>query len=369
MPLDNTPVRSFATALPRRRGQSCGRPPAPPATGGSLGITPHCSGAVDTMQGRLTPRLVLAMLRRSRFTAPILTRLRSAGTATARVPAWRSAALGMVLAALPWAAGANLLVNAGFETQFDVPLGSSGLVGNDGSVQQPTSSSFDVQAPANWSASRWSVLQVAGGTCSELAPAYSPALLCPGYDPSDPTKNRWYASVSNGPGYDNPAVSALFQQVLLQPGSYRFGGMTSLRIWSDAIESGAIVNQTKAQMDVLLGLSVLATIDLSPSTLTAADFSLFSTGSDTGFFRSSPFMAHEGVFTLGGADPQNVTFRLSVDIPQGDNRQQSLRVRADNVFIEPTRLDPQPVPAPGALALAGLGLGLLMVTRRRACRT
>lgn len=283
-------------------------------------------------------------------------------------------ALGVALIAAPRAAEANLLLNGSLEATVTVKRGSSGFP----VPAPPGTPDFDeVIGFQSWAVSAHNRL---GGIAGSACPAAF-GLGCSG-------KGNWVATVNSSlPSGALPTPVAMYQTVGLQAGAYRFGGDFAMSIFAVAvgdIETEAFlriyaggITFDSFGVPTIAGGSVLAAIDLSPGRFDPNDFFIEGMGlSPVG--KSRRFETFDEVFTL--ASDSLVTMQVVI-LPKrtkpvamppyndtgsaGLVQATNLTLWADNLFIEPTRLEPQPVPAPGALGLFAVALAGLVAVRRR----
>jgi hypothetical protein len=232
----------------------------------------------------------------------------------------------------------------------------------------------------NWAASAWNGLSGAeGGSCPITVFGLNGCIL-----------RGNVADIQDSlPAGALPRPVALYQTVELQPGAYRFGGDFAMSIVNLSlgdnesqaflrIYQGSIVLDGTDPRNPPIGATgaLLASIDLSPGQFANTELNLVHGILNNLLAR--PFETFEGLFEITGTDPVDVTMQLVV-LPKrttpitsppyindpGAARIQatSLRVYADNLFIERTRL--QPVPAPGALGVFAVALAGLVAVRRR----
>lgn len=285
--------------------------------------------------------------------------------------------LAATLALAPAAAQANVLLNGSFENTVIVGSSAGG---------------FPVPAPPNipdydktiafqhWAASAYNRL---GGIDGFACPAAF-AFGCIG-------KGNWVATLNSSlPKEALPMPVAMYQTVGLQAGAYRFGGDFAMSMFAAAVGD----NETEAFLRIhaggiafdsvgvptIAGGSLLAAIDLSPGRFDPSEFFIEGQGlSPVG--KSRQFQTFEDVFLL--ANDSLVTMQIvilpkrtkPVTVPPYNDTGSAglilatnLTLWADNLFIERTRLPPEPpeaVPAPGALGLFAVALAGLAAARRR----
>jgi hypothetical protein len=285
-------------------------------------------------------------------------------------------ALGAALVTAPHAAKANFLLNGNFETTITTVL-TFGYP----TPAPPGAPSFDLRtAFPNWAASAWNGLGGASGGSCPTSIFGLPGCVLRGN----------VANVQDDVTFSAlPRPAALYQTVELQPGAYRFGGDFALAMRDIAVGD----NQSQAFLRIYQGSIVfdgtdprnppigatgalLASIDLSPAQFANSEFTLVHGILDNLLAR--PFETFEGLFEVTGTDPADVTMQLVVlprrttaagppryssDPESALIQATSLRVYADNLFIEATRI--QPVPGPGALGVFAVALAGLVAARRR----
>ncbi len=294
-------------------------------------------------------------------------------------------ALGVALVAAPGLAGASLLDNPGFELR-GAPATVTGTF-----------------TPALWDTSK--VASLNGAVTSECSLIAAPlGLACGGANGNSVLR---VIDSPSQPGEN--AVRPVFVQqttVQLPAFAYRFGGEFGIRVQatsgliSPTAASGLPTGQgelnfletyfaqytSKAYVEIYAGAVTdanrLARIDVSPGTFSLGDFALGAPNTGN-TFAFTTMKAFDGIFVLNAKT--DVTFRMTVlpdetalpdairanfstdpDV-QGvlKSTLRSLVLYADNVFIERTILEPQPVPAPGALGVFAVALAGLVAVRRR----
>lgn len=295
-------------------------------------------------------------------------------------------ALGVALVAAPGLAGASLLDNPGFEVR-GAPATITGTF-----------------TPALWDTSK--VASLNGAVTNDCPLLAAPlGLACGGAN-----GNSVLRVIDSPPQSGENAVRPVFVQqttVQLPAFAYRFGGEFGIRVQatngliSPTAASGLPTGQgalnfletyfaqytSKAYVEIyagaVTGANRLARIDVSPSTFSLGDFALGAPNEINTAFAFTTMKEFEGVFTLNATT--EVTFRMTVlpdetalptDIRANFSTDpdvqtvlkstlRSLVLYADNVFIERTLLEPQPVPAPGALGVFAVALAGLVAVRRR----